>query len=229
MLKFFFWILLLANAVLLAFQQGYLEFWLPSGREPARMNNQFNADKIKLIPPNAVSAIVAPPAPPPVAEKKQVAWTCTEIGNFTADDAKRFEAKLTEAVSGIKISQRSVQDTATHMVYIAPLGSKEAAEKKANELRHLGINEFYIIQDNSDLRWGISLGIFRYEDAARTQLTSLMQKGVRSARIGERSIPVKAVAFQLHELDAATKESVTKIRADFPRQEMRECEAVQAP
>ncbi|WP_019142144.1 SPOR domain-containing protein [Noviherbaspirillum massiliense] len=229
MLKLLFWLLLLANAVLLAFQQGYLEAWIPSGHEPARMNNQFNADKIRQIPADAASKLVAPPATPKVAEQKPLEkppiLACAEIGNFTADDAKRFEAQVAAVSDSLKLSQRSVQEAATHIVYMPSQGSKAGAEKKAEELRRLGIKDFYIIQDNSDLRWGISLGVFRHEEAARAQLASLAQKGVRSARIGERTVAVKTVAFQVRDLEPAAREALEKIKADFPKQEIRNCEA----
>lgn len=225
MLKFLFVVLLLANASLLAYQQGYLEPWLPSGREPARINNQFNAEKIRLIPANAVPAARLAAPPPPVAEKKPVALACAEIGNFTIEDAQRFEARLAGVAPNIRMSQRTVQETASYMVYIASLGSKAGADKKAEELRRIGVNDFYVIQDGSDLRWGISLGIFRFEDAANTHLGNLQQKGVRNARIGERPVPIKAVAFQVRELDASGKEAVSKVSADFPRQQIRECNA----
>ncbi len=217
MLKFFFWILLLANAGLFAYQQGYFAVLLPSGREPARMDNQLNADKIRLVPP-------PPPVPAPAAVKTEEVVACAEIGNFNPEEAKRFTAQLVALSLGERLSQRPVQEVASHMVYIPPLADKDTAEKKAGELRRLGVNDFYIIQDNSDLRWSISLGVFKLEEAARAHLVSLSQKGVRSARIGQRGVTSNAVAFQLRELDANTKSALEKISADFPKQELRNCE-----
>lgn len=217
MLKFFFWILLLANAGLLAYQQGYFATLLPSGHEPARMSNQLNADKVRLVPPPA-------PAPAPAAVKQEEVVACAEIGNFNPEEAKRFTAQLVALSLGERLSQRPVQEVASHMVYIPPLADKDAAEKKAGELRRMGINEFYIIQDNSDLRWSISLGVFKLEEAARAHLTNLSQKGVRSARIGQRSVASNAVVFQVRELDTTAKSALQKISADFPKQELRNCE-----
>lgn len=232
MLKFFFWILLLANAGLFAYQRGYFDVMLPSGREPARISQQLNADKIKLVPASAAQPAPAPAAPatpptePPVSavEKKEETLACAEIGNFNAEDAKRFRDQIAVLSLGDRLVQHPVREVASHMVYIPPQADKEAAEKKAGELRRLGVEDFYIIQDNSSLRWGISLGVFKQEEAARAFLVSLNQKGVRSARIGERSVTSSQVAFQLRGLDAATKSAVDKIGAGFPRQEMRRCE-----
>lgn len=261
MLKFFFWILVLANAGLFAYQQGYFDAFVSSGHEPARMKDQLNADKIKLIPapppaPVAAPAPVPAPAPAPVPaepaaasepavtdassvkttaekqpeekkpeEKKPQVIACTEIGNFGPDDAARFAAQLTKASLGEDITKRPIQEATSHIVFIPPQADKESAEKKAAELRRLGIEDFFIIQDNSNLRWGISLGVFKQEEAARTHLANLNQKGVRSARIAPRTVSSSMVAFQLHDLDAEKKKALDKIKADFPKQEIRRCAA----
>lgn len=228
MLKFFFWILLLANAGLFAYQRGYLEMVAPSGREPARMTNQLNADKIKLIPAAEAESVSAKPAPDEavVAEApKTEALACVEIGNFDADEADRFKDRLAALSLGDRISQRSIKEVLSHMVYIPPQGDKEGAEKKAGELRQLGVNDFFIIQDNTNLRWAISLGVFKVEEKARAHLVDLNRKGVRSARIGPYSMAATMVAFQLRGLDANTKAGVDKIKADFSKQEMRSCES----
>lgn len=97
-------------------------------------------------------------------------------------------------------------------------------EKKAGELRKLGVEDFFIIQDNSPMRWGISLGVFKQEDAARTHLAALNQKGVQSARIGQRTVTSSQVAFQIRDLDKEGKAAFDKIKAGFPRQETRKCQ-----
>ena len=233
MLKFFFWILLLANAALFGYQQGYLDEIVSSGREPARMQNQFNADKIRVLPASAAaSAPMTAPAVTPaetVAQKVDVkaeVQTCAEIGNFNAEDAQRFEARLAALALGDRVSKHRVREVLRHMVYIPPQADKESVDRKAAELRRLGVTDFYVIQDDSDMRWAISLGVFKAEEAARAQLVDLNRRGVRSARIGERALTTKAVAFRFKEWNAEIKESVEKIKAEFSKQEMRECAAI---
>ena len=224
MLKLLFYCLLAANGLLFAFHQGYLETLLPSGREPARVANQFNANKVKLI--SAVVANAAAPEPDlPIAsaEKKQASIACTEIGNFTAAEGKRFEAQLVALSLADNSTRREIQETSSHMVFIPPHEGKDGADRKTAELRNLGVTDFYVIQENSDQRWGISLGIFKTEEAARTRLTALNQKGIRSARLIGYRIPLNRIAFQLRESDAGTKAGIDKIKADFPRQEVRNC------
>jgi hypothetical protein len=89
-------------------------------------------------------------------------------------------------------------------------------------LRSLGVTDFYVIQDQSEMRWGISLGVFSSEDAARKRLAQIRQQGVRTARIGARNA-ISKIAFQLPALDAAGRAQVEKIKADFPSQQLRKC------
>lgn len=296
MLKFLFWTLLLANGLLFAYERGYFESIAPGGREPARVANQLNADKVKIVPrpntkeaaPAAASAAsastaasthvaAAPAASTPVtaapaastsavatpaatlpaapsaapsasatsASSKQVSATasetappvmaaeepkkpdlaaCMEIGNFNVEEAKRFTTQLKTAGLGDSAKERDVREVVSNIVYIPPQPDKESVEKKASELRHLGITDFYIIRDNSPLRWGISLGVFKKEEAARNHLAALSQKGVRTARIGQRTVTANLTAYQFHGLDAEKKWVVEKIKASgFTRQEVRAC------
>lgn len=149
---------------------------------------------------------------------------CVEIGNFNPDEAKKFAAGLKTAGLSDRVKERKMQEVASHLVYIPPQGDREGAEKKAGELRRLGITDFFIIQDNSPLRWGISLGVFKTEEAARNHLGALVQKGVRTARVGERSVTANYMAYQFRDLDAQKKWVVDKLKSEFPRQEERACE-----
>lgn len=233
MLKFFFWTLLLVNAGLAAYELGYFDGLVSNGREPTRMSNQFNADHLRLVPPP-----VAEPepenetGPEPESEapimpeqvslvQAEPVLACTEIGNFSQDDASRFVAQLAPLALGERLSQHTVSGNISHVVYIPSQGDREGAERKADELRRLGITDFFIIQDNSRLRWGISLGVFKQEDAARTHLERLNRRGVRTGRVGRRSS--SAIVFQLHGLDAESRAAVGRIATGFPRQEMRAC------
>jgi hypothetical protein len=238
MLKYFFWILLLANAGLFAYRHGLPD---AGNREPARMNNQLNADKVKLIPGPVIQAVAAnsaasaaPAAPAPTMTATTQAArmdsvdradisACTEIGNFHAAEARRFQARLAALSLGARVTQRGIQEAVSHIVYIPPQGDREAADRKVEELRRLGIQDLYVIQDDSNLRWAISLGVFKQEEGARTHLAELMRKGVRLARVGPYGTATTMVAFQLRGLDADSKARVAHVKEDFPRQEMRGC------
>jgi hypothetical protein len=224
MLKTLFFFMLLVNGGLFALHRGYLGSLIADGREPQRMANQLHADKVQLLPASALVALTAPvSAPTADAAARPTLIACTEIGNFEPADAKRFEERLAALALGDRQSRRNVKEVASHMVYIPPQGDKQAADKAASELKRIGLTNYYIIQDNSSLRWGISLGVFKTEVAARNHLASLNRQGVQNARIGARSITSRKMAFQLHDLDAATKTRLDSIKAGFPAQDMHQC------
>jgi hypothetical protein len=104
-----------------------------------------------------------------------------------------------------------------------PQGSKEGADKKAAELRALGVTNYFIMSDNSPLRWAISLGVFKTESAAQNQLAALMKQGVRTARITPRMSGSKLLAFQFRDVDGALKAKLEQIRGGFPNTETHAC------
>ncbi|MEO6352580.1 MAG: SPOR domain-containing protein [Oxalobacteraceae bacterium] len=236
MLKFIFWILLLANAALLALNLGYLGAIAPDGREPQRSKRQIHPEQLALLAPAAATAnpeavataVPAPatapvPAAVPTPTPAPALVACTEIGDFTLAQASRFEAQIAALGLGDRQSRRNVREVASYMVYIPPQGEQAGAQKKVEELRQRGVTNFFVMQDNSDLRWGISLGVFKTEAQAKILLAQLKQQGVLSARIGARSAATSKVMFQMRDLDPAGIAVFGRIAADFPQQQLRRC------
>ena len=108
------------------------------------------------------------------------------------------------------------------MVFIPQQGNKEGADKKADELKQLGVNNYFIMSDTGPLRWAISLGYFKTEERAKNLLAALAAQGVHSARVAPRMAASK-LEFQLRGLDAPARARLERIKAAFPSQEMRAC------
>ena len=231
MLKFVFWLLAGVNLLVLAIGQGYLGSFRTETREPARLKNQLQAGKFTLLTQEQATAPAAPPAaeeaekPVAAVPAPPTTYACTEVGNFLLADGRRFEAQVAALDLGDRQSRRNVagQEVSSYMVYIPPQGSKEGAERKAGELKQLGVTNYFIMGDGSPMRWGISLGVFKSESGAQSQLASLNKQGVHSARIGPRYSSSKQLAYQFRDLDAATRARLEKIKAQFPEQELRNC------
>ena len=60
------------------------------------------------------------------------------------------------------------------------------AERRAAELRELGVTDFYIMPADSALKYAISLGMFKTEAGAQALLAKLVKQGVHTARITPR-------------------------------------------
>jgi hypothetical protein len=243
-LKFIFWSLLAVNAALFAYGQGYLGHFSGNEREPARLVNQLNANQLTIIPAESAGhptvGAVAAGAPDVTANATNAAnagkapaaidaaappLACVEIGSFVIADARRFEARLAALNLGDRQSRRNLPgaEISSYIVNIPPMGSKEAADKKAAELRGLGVTNYFIMSDNSPMRWAISLGVFKSETAAQNQLAALVKQGVHSARVTPRMSGSKLLAFQFRAVDAELQASLEKIRADFPNAQTHNC------
>ena len=225
-LKFIFWSLLAVNAALFAYGQGYLGHFSGNEREPARLQHQLNADKLALIPAakaNAAAATLEAASKPATAAPAGVA--CLEIGNFVLADALRFEAQVTPLNLGDRQSRHNLPGTeiSSYIVYIPPQGSKEAADKKAGELKQLGVANYFIMNDSPTMRWGISLGVFKTEGAAQNQLAALLKQGVHSARVAPRLSGSKLLAYQFRDIDGDTRGKLEKIQASFASTESHVC------
>ena len=230
MLKFVFWLLAGVNLLVLAIGQGYLGSFRTETREPARLKNQLQANKLSLLTQEQATAPAAPPAaeeavPAAAAPAPPPSYACTEVGNFLLADGRRFEAQVAALDLGDRQSRRNVagQDISSYMVYIPPQGSKEGAERKAGELKQLGVKNYFIINEGSAQRWGISLGVFKSETSAQSQLASLNKQGVHSARVAPRYSASKQFAYQFRDLDAATRARLAEITKQFEEQELRSC------
>ena len=254
-LKLFFWLLLAGNCVLFGLQHGYLGATAADRREPQRLTQQLRPESLALLPANseklvapvrvqeppaaqpegAASATAAAPLPTPTqptptlaAAAIPVAPSCTEVGSFSAADAQRFSRQLASLNLGDRVAQKLSQDVTSYMVYIPPQDGREGAERRTAELRRLGVGDFYVIPEsfpNPALRAGVSLGIFRTEEAAKAYIGQLISKGLRSARIIARRSGAGKQVFQLRDLSPDARSALNRIKADFPEQEIRGCTA----
>ena len=252
MLRFAFWSLLFLNAALFAYAQGLLGTSKSTEHEPARLKRQFNTAKMTLLtreqadaaakaatPPggggpaaDAASAAASAPATvaantvtPVAAPAPAPAFACTEIGPLDATDARRFEARLAALDLGDHQSRQTVQaqDVTSWLVHIPPQGSKEAADKKAAELRSLGVDNFYIMQGDSPLKYAISLGVFKTESGAEALLAQLGKQGVHTARIAPRGPQTVHYVYRVRGLDAATRKRIEGYTERYEGAEIKSC------
>ena len=246
MLRLAFWSLLFLNAALFAYAQGLFGTGKSNEHEPARLKRQFNTAKLTLLtrdqaeaaakaaaPPaggdeaaaTASASAPASPATPPAAPEPATAFACTEIGPFDSGDARRFEARLATLDLGDRQSREAVQaqDVTSWLVHIPSQGSKEAADRKAAELRNLGVTNFFIMQGDSPLKYAISLGVFKTESGAEALLAQLGKQGVHTARIAPRGPQTVHYVYRVRGLDAATRKRIEGYVERYDRAEVKSC------
>lgn len=194
-------ILIFANLLALALWRGWLGDGASYG-EPERLSNQLNPERLRLMtearPPAAPPAVVKPaPEPEPaVAKEKAEAESppadsvapqaCVVFAGLSPDQARELTARIAKAGTGFKLSETRSEAPSSWWVHIPAQGSRDGAEKKAAELRRLGVDDLFIMQDAGPNQFAVSLGLYKNEVAATRLLDALKEKGVRSAQIATR-------------------------------------------
>ncbi|MGQ0545939.1 MAG: SPOR domain-containing protein [Betaproteobacteria bacterium] len=217
-----FLVLLLANVGFFAWAR-YLSAPEP-GADAAPLARQLEPEKLKIIPPAELPPPAPPAAPKPAAAPPPpLALKCIEWGSFTLGDAARAEKALEPLALGPRLAQRRAEETAGWWVFIPSQKTRQGAQRKAAELKQLGIEEYFIMQDEGPQRWSLSLGVFRTEEAAQARLAALRQQGVRTAQVGQRETVVPKVWLQVSGVDPATERSLAEIALQIEGSELRSC------
>jgi hypothetical protein len=227
-----FLLLIAVNLALFAWSRYYAAPDGASDSEPLR--RQVSPEKIRLLVGTELAGLplltpkpVETAAPSALAEPARVgaatAGSCVEWGGFSVAEAPRAEQALEPLALGARLSQRRSEEKAGWWVFIPPQGNRPAAQKKTAELKALGIDDYFILQDDGAMRWAVSLGVFSSEDAAKARLEALRAKGVRSAQTGERDTPVTKIWFQVRGTDAALQAKLKGFAQGLPGTEIRDC------
>lgn len=165
---------------------------------------QISPDKVKLVKAGPLTAAGR--------EKPALSAACVEWGGFGADDAPKAIAALAKLDLGNRLSQRD--STGNYWVFIPPLKSRADAEKKAAEVRALGIADLYVVLEAGPSQFAVSLGVFKTEEAANNYLAQLRPKGVRSAIVAP--YVMAATTFVIREPGDAVTLKLAELKAEFP-------------
>ena len=214
MMKFVFALLVTANLVLLI-AQGWMSDVV---REPDRISRQFNAERIVLLLQEPAPEPALPAVAPPAAQ------ACLELGDFSKQAAVVFEKRLAQLALPALPKKRTVMEPQTQMVFVPPKNGSAGAAQRLAQLRALGFTDTVILQEPSQWRGGISLGLFKSSESARAQLEQVRRAGVPDARIEPYPVAASRAAYQLRGLDQTMRSAVRAIAVDFPGIETRSCE-----
>jgi len=179
-LRVIFFLLVLGNLLFFAWAQGYFGT-NENGREPQRLEQQLYPEKLRIAL-----------AEKPTAPTKETSLACKTIGGLLIADTETLKAATQTAGWETKVTP--VAEPPAQLVLISDLANKLLADKKAGELRLLGVENFRVVELNEG-RHEIILGKFGTVAAAQERLQLLATKNVKSARLESReTAPVKAIA-----------------------------------
>jgi hypothetical protein len=213
-MKLLVWLLLLLNVGLLVYFN--LDVIAP---KPALADRSIMPEKLKILSQADLDTIPKKAALP-VVEATSVAvldaaTSCYKWGNFTKTNLPAAQVVLVRLglKSDIKQEQTDNEDR-RFWVYYPPLKSAELAQEKADEIKALGVEELFIVQD-SQWRNAISFGLFQDEQLASTLLNDLLEKGVKGATKALRSPGKSLNSLLIKSVTAGTALELQKIKPEF--------------
>jgi hypothetical protein len=205
MLRLLVVLLLLANIGFYAWRQGALDGVVGTraqgDREPDRLTRQVRPETIRVLPPAAaVAATEAPPA-------------CLEAGPYTPAQITAAEGVLQTVLPVGSWVTSKTELPAVWIVYMGKYTSRDALQKKADELKRLKIS-FEEVRNAPELEDGLALGRYDNRAAAEKALTTVTQKGVRTARVATLSPAVVTHSLRVERADATLQTRLAGLRAE---------------
>lgn len=242
-----FWGLLLANAIFFASMRwGYL---LTAESDAVLTQPAMQADKIVLLE-EAASAVrdvpekgkMSPPTPakddaastPAAAGADAVAprlstelsaaasaQRCLYWGEFSGVGLKLVRAELDKLGLGERLQTRAIEHSSGFWVYLPPQRSMSMVQRKVEQLKNLGVHDYFVVQEEGAWQRAISLGVFRTQHAAENYLAVLRKQGVRTAKVSERKSKLRFTQFVIQEADDALEAKLQGLQKDFPDSELK--------
>jgi hypothetical protein len=117
--------------------------------------------------------------------------------------------------------------TARWIVYMGKYNNAAEVDKKRAELARLGV--VGESPRNPALALGIALGAFDLEIQADAALKTLVEKGVRTARVVQDLPSQQRFRLRLPAVDEALKAQLPAVRAALPAQVLQPCATSSAP
>ncbi|WP_051279760.1 SPOR domain-containing protein [Chitinilyticum aquatile] len=220
-MKWLFIVLLAANAAIFAFAR-LLPASVPQQNLALR---EVNASAIRIVSPDEAytetaqaSTVAAEDSndriqPTPVPEKAasqpvQNGQLCNiRWQGLTGDQIAAARKNLEDLA--LQASEKSSPESSKVWVYIPPLDTLEQAKSKAAQLKELGVDDYFIVNDGRRWQNAISLGIYSTREAGERALEEFRAKGVKSAVVRERDDTVRHAEFTAQNV---TPEQLTALK-----------------
>jgi hypothetical protein len=143
------------------------------------------AESVPVAESAAVAAAVPQASAPAAAAEPAAGLVCVAFKNLTGTQAQALAQRARGAGTNLTVREEEAAPS-SYWVNIPPQGGKAGADRRAAELKQLGLDDFFIVQDAGENRFAISLGLFRAESLAQRQLETLQKKGVKGATVTAR-------------------------------------------
>lgn len=211
------WLLVVVNVALLAYFN--LDYILPN--TPVAKWPALNPEKISLLSQQQIDelqkkAVIA--AEPIVAV---VSTSCYEWGIFSATSIADAQTAASKLLLQPTTKEQTSQDAKRFWVYKPPLKSAQEAQAKAAQLKVLGVQDLFVVQEPK-WRNAISFGVFEDEKLAIKLMNELKAKGVRDVVKTLRNQGKGHFSLLFSHLAETQATEIKLLKADFPEADLKE-------
>ena len=220
-MKRFFWFLILLNLGLLAY---FNSSYIMPGKPEIKLA-EINPDKIKVLSQSEIDALPKKSAALPLISTPSLAAeiksTCYEWGTFSDSSLASVQKILTRMRLPTTAKQQDAEGPKRYWVYRPPLKTTADAQKKAAELKAIGVEDLFVVQEE---KWknAISFGIFEDEQLAIKLMQELQAKGVKNIEKTVRSNGKGHHTLVLGKLEEKDVAELNKLKPNFPAAELKE-------
>jgi hypothetical protein len=215
-------LLLVANALLFAWSQGWLDGVAgvkPQGdREPERLARQVKPQSVRVLAPGvvqtALAASAAEAAQAEAAAASAAAASCLEAGPFVGAAEQRAAADEIKraALPPGAIASAAVTRPAVFIVYMGKYASPESLQRKTDELKRRNV-EFEVLRNVPWLEPGLALGRFNDRAAAEARLAALAERDVHTAKVLTLTPPATGHVWRAEHADTTLAAKLTALKA----------------
>lgn len=220
-MKRFFWFLIILNLGLLAyFNIGYI---MPG--KPEIKLAEIDPDKIKVLSQSEIDTLPKKQTGLPLISsptlEPETNTACFEWGTFSDNSLANAQKVLTRMNLPTTAKQQEAEGPKRYWVYRPPLKTAADAQKKATELKALGVADLFVVQEE---KWknAISFGIFEDEQLATKLMQELQAKGVKNVEKILRSNGKGNHSLSLGSLNESQIAELKKLQPSFPAAELKQ-------
>lgn len=218
-MKRFFWLLVFINLGLLAYFN--IGFILPG--KPEIKLTEINPDKIKLLSQAEIDTLPkkTPSLPPTAKIEPQPVAMCFEWGIFSDASLVKAQNALAKMTLQATAKAENSNQPKRYWVYLPPAKTIADAQKKAAELKELGVEDLFVVQED---KWknAISFGIFEDVALAEKLVRELRAKGIKNVEKILRTNGKGQHSLLLGSINENEITELKKLKPDFPAAELKE-------
>lgn len=235
MLRLLVLLLVLANAGYYAFSHGLLTaygFAPASQSEPQRVAQQIRPEALRILSPMEARQIESAPLPAPQSgasaslyantfANTSTATECLQVGLFNEEQTVVLRDRLVIALPAGSWALEPVLEPARWIVYMGKYNSADAVTKKQAELRGLGV--LFAPLSNASLEPGLSLGNFKTQAEADTELNRIAKRGVKTAKVVQERAEQRGQRLKLAKVDAPLRSQLDAIKPQLAGKPFQAC------